>query len=111
MLQTIKDKIYFFFNREFDGVTFNKKDINLDEFKYKNCVFNECSLIYKGSDNLFFQDNTLNTCRWEFIGAAGNTLDVLKKLNNDCPELIADTFGYSLINNKQNIMKPVGLMH
>jgi hypothetical protein len=64
------------------GQTFKGLKIVLDGGTFKNCKFDECTLIFGGLLPITLDGCTLAaTCKWEFSGAAKETLMFLKAMH------------------------------
>lgn len=64
---------------KFTGNTFVNQRIDLDDNIFDGNKFQNCTLVYGGGP-LTFNNNSLHDVNWEFVGAAGNTLAILKLL-------------------------------
>ncbi len=59
---------------KFEGQTFERIDIELDGNEYKSCRFVECVFVYSGGMPPSMIDNTMESPRFVFEGAAARTL-------------------------------------
>jgi hypothetical protein len=64
------------------GRTFADQEVRLDGREFINCMFRNCLLIYGGGLPFFIGGNEVRECRFEFVGAAQNTLNVLRVLHH-----------------------------
>lgn len=62
------------------GVTFTNETVVLDGNEYLNCTFNNCELVFRGTDTVSLHGVTANNCRWTFAGAAGLTVKFMTAL-------------------------------
>ena len=60
----------------FQSNTFVGQRLSLDDNEFVGNTFTNCVLIYGGGP-LVFNNNQLNTVKWEFIDGAGRTLALL----------------------------------
>jgi len=78
------------------GQTFENQDILLDNGRFEDCVFRNCRLIYGGAGLVHMAGCSFDGVRWEFAGAAENTLRFMAALYQGAGEggrqLIEDTF-------------------
>ncbi len=63
-----------------EGETFGPEPLLADGRIFVRCTFNGTRLIIAGDGDFSFFDCTLNEVKFEFTGAAGRTLGVLKML-------------------------------
>jgi hypothetical protein len=79
-----------------EKTSFNNQDVVLDNNEFYECNFENCTLFYGGE-----KPPTLNNCsfsgvKWNFVGAAANTISFMKALYHGCGEggrtLIEETF-------------------
>ena len=61
--------------QKFENVT-----IFLDGSSFIECTFENCNLIYSGLLPAALNTNSFNNCRWEFSGAAQNTVGFMADL-------------------------------
>ena len=74
--------------QKFENVT-----IFLDGSSFIECTFENCNLIYSGLLPAALNTNSFNNCRWEFSGAAQNTVGFMADLYRaGAQELIEATF-------------------
>jgi hypothetical protein len=74
--------------QKFENVT-----IFLDGSSFVECTFDNCTLIYSGLLPVALDTSSFNNCRWEFSGAAQNTVGLMAALyGSGEQELIEATF-------------------
>jgi hypothetical protein len=73
--------------------TFTGATISLDGSSFSECEFNRCTLIFSGFLPVMLQSNSFSNCKWEFAGAAQNTLAFMTALyEGGASDLIEATF-------------------
>jgi hypothetical protein len=72
-------------NSEFSGVT-----IDVDDRKYLNCNFINCTLRYSGGIPPTFIGCTLDETGFSFSGAAGNTIELLRAMYHGGFKIVAN---------------------
>lgn len=79
---------------EYNNETFHQSEHALDGNAYLACVFEGCTLIYRGYDGVTLTDCTFNACKWTFDGPASNTMRFLAGLYGlpGGQELVEHTF-------------------
>jgi len=66
---------------KFIGGEMSNTRVILDDNLYDGVKFTNCTMVYSGSGgDMGIQNCTLNNCRWEFTGAAGQTISFLRGL-------------------------------
>jgi hypothetical protein len=79
----------------------NQEEI-IDGKSYTKCVFNNCTLVYKGGPFPAFDSCQLNNCSWVFQDAADRTVNFMRAIYHGMgeggQELIEQTF--------ENIRRP-----
>jgi hypothetical protein len=70
-----KEKIEYFKNK-----TFNNQTIDLDNKDYSQCVFNNCTLIYRAEGHIGIQYCEFNNVSWKFENNAAKTMLFLSSL-------------------------------
>ena len=76
-----------FENQSFTGVT-----VTLDYNQFVHCTFTECLVLCHGGDFLL-ADTTLVNCRFGVEGMANTTLQFLKLVRANGPQLLEDLLG------------------
>jgi hypothetical protein len=61
--------------------TFAHEPVQMDGNTYRNCRFEQCTLIYSGGEIPRLENNSFTECRWVFDGAALRTMAFLRDLN------------------------------
>ena|SRR5712691_1176211 len=87
-----------------EGQTFINETVTLDGNEYLNCVFGKCRIAYGATAPAKLVNSEFDSCTWEFIGAAGLTVDFMTALyamGGGALELIEGTF-----NNIRRGIKP-----
>jgi hypothetical protein len=75
--------------------TFKDCTIVLDGCSFYTCTFERCVLIYTAALPVILDKNTFAGCRWEFAGAAQETLAFMAGLYADgATEIIEATFDH-----------------
>ncbi len=59
---------------------FEDEDVLLDGHEYINCRFNRCRILFGASGPVNLTGNGFSECKWEFTGAAAQTLAFLKAM-------------------------------
>ena len=62
---------------KFKDNVFKNDRILLDSSEFVNCEFNNCTIVYGGSGPVMLNSCIFNSCRWEFTGAAQNTINFM----------------------------------
>jgi hypothetical protein len=60
--------------------TFSNETVTIDNNEYVLCQFEHCNLVYAATGSVGFQSCTFNDVKWEFSGAAQNTLSFMTAL-------------------------------
>jgi hypothetical protein len=60
--------------------TFSYSVVTLDDNEYEKCVFNNCTLVYKGGPLPMLRDCQLKDCKWTFEDAALRTFHWMMNL-------------------------------
>jgi hypothetical protein len=60
--------------------TFAHEPVQMDGNTYRNCRFEQCTLIYSGGEIPRLENNSFTECRWVFDGAALRTMAFLRDL-------------------------------
>ena len=66
-----------------ENSTFVHEVVHMDSRTYRNCRFEECTLIYSGGEIPRLANNSFTECRWVFDGAALRTMAFLRDLYHD----------------------------
>ncbi len=79
-----------------EGQTFPRGVIPIDGFRFENCTFEHCTLVYRGLSATQFTSCRLRSVDWRFDGPAANTLNFLNMLaqtfGDDGRRLVEDLF-------------------
>jgi hypothetical protein len=67
---------------------FSNQRVQLDNMNYVGCRFSTCVMVYSGLGPIGLNSCDIHNCRWEFEGAAGNTLKFLTLMHKANPEFI-----------------------
>ena len=59
---------------------FDHEPVHVDGNSYRNCHFEQCTLIYSGGEIPRLENNSFTECRWVFDGAAVRTMAFLRDL-------------------------------
>jgi len=62
-------------NNSYENMT-----VLLDGNSFENCTFKNCTLEFRGTDEVSLVSNTITNCQFSFSGAAANTIQFLKGL-------------------------------
>ncbi|WGF89895.1 hypothetical protein [Marinivivus vitaminiproducens] len=62
----------------YERQTFDRKRIEADGFRFEDCIFNECTIVYAGGDLPSFINCTFDHCAFVFEGSASNTVELLR---------------------------------
>jgi hypothetical protein len=73
-----------------DREIFKDMRVVLDNGYFENCMFEGCELVY-GSGETAFNKNLVNECRFSFDEGAARTVNFLKGLYKDAPEIVEAT--------------------
>ena len=90
---------------KYEKQKFNNDRVLLDASKFYNCYFENCTLIYSGFNPVKLGHCEFKTCKWEFAGAASNTINFMKSLYHGMEEgksLIEKTFENISSKSKDN---------
>jgi hypothetical protein len=60
--------------------TFEDEEVVLDFNSYRDCIFEECILIYHGYGDTDLGDSDVQNCSWKFNGPAKRLLNLLASL-------------------------------
>jgi hypothetical protein len=72
---------------------FADSKITLDGSSFYSCGFNRCTLIYAGLLPVQLDNCRFNDCKWEFTGAASNTVGFMRAMHSaGATALIEATF-------------------
>ena len=74
---------------------FTDSQIQLDGKRFSDCSFTRCSLVYSGGVVPTIASCQFDTCRFELVGAAANTVALLKAMaspRSGMQELVRDVF-------------------
>jgi hypothetical protein len=74
-----------------DKEVFKDTRVVLDGGHFVNCMFTNCEIVY-GGGQMGFEKNLLSGCRFSFDEAAARTVEFMKGMYKDAPELIEATF-------------------
>ena len=81
--------------------TYSGVKVSLDNQKYKDCTFTNCTIEYGGSGPISLEGCSFNNCQWVFTGNAQNTLNFMQVMYHHMGE-----FGKSMIEATfENIKK------
>jgi hypothetical protein len=70
----------------FEGCTFEGTRVDLHAGAYVNCTFIRCELVFNGGP-LRLDNPTIIGCSWNFQGAAASTMDLLRVLCTNDPNV------------------------
>jgi hypothetical protein len=73
-----------------DKEVFTNMRVVLDGARFENCMFESCELVYGGGP-LSFNKNLVNNCSFAFADSAARTINFMKGMYQDAPELIEAT--------------------
>jgi hypothetical protein len=74
------------------GKTFTTSRVRMDNEEFHNCRFERCVMVYAGAGGVVMDHCSFNDCRFEFEGAAGNTVKMMSALYQLSSDLIERTF-------------------
>jgi len=63
---------------EFKEKSFENETLNVDGNNYENCKFKGCTMIYSGGSDTHVNGCSFDDCKWQFDGAAANTMGFLR---------------------------------
>jgi hypothetical protein len=76
-----------------EGAAFTNDTVVLDGNEYRNCIFTNCELIFRGANGVSLHGISLNSCRWTFEGSAALTINFMTALYQaGVTDLIDQTF-------------------
>jgi hypothetical protein len=90
-----------------EGETFANATVVLDGNDYRNCTFNNCQIVFNGTDSVSLFGINFNDCTWTFDGPAGRTIDFMTALYKaGLTELIDGTFENIRSGTRQEAAPP-----
>ena len=92
---------------QYQGATFSNETVVLDGNDYRNCTFDNCEIVFNGTDSVSLFGINFNDCRWTFDGPAGRTIDFMTALyQSGMTELIEGTFENIRRGHRQETAPP-----
>lgn len=65
-----------------ESSTFDSTTVRIDQGRYVRCTFKNCRIEYGGAGPLLLDQCTFDSCTWVLVGAARQTIDFLKVMQN-----------------------------
>ena len=62
---------------DYNDKSFNGEEVYLDDNRYIDCSFHNCTLIYGGGESGGFSNCQFSESKWGFNGSASNTIEFL----------------------------------
>ncbi len=77
----------------FADQTFGQGEIvTLDGNAFKQCLFDHCTIVFRGEDLPTILRCTFVNCDWQFRGEAERTMAFVRSVHADYPEVVAEWF-------------------
>lgn len=90
------------FKKHFEGHSFERETVRLDDSKFSDCTFVNCILEYAGTGPVSMVDCKFTDPRWEFVGPARNTLQFMRAIYHGLGDV-----GKQLVENTfESLKKP-----
>ena len=66
--------------QEIKDESYTGQTIELDNKRFVDCRFDNCTFVFQGSSPFQFKENVISQCKWRFSGYAGLTIGMLAQM-------------------------------